>query len=378
MKIKISTLKDALNKIGVFVDQNSTIPACKTVHFSNKGNKASIFATDTCHAGRVFFDTEEKDAFDFCVNYKDMCRCLLMRGDEVELTRFSDRKMPNGDTADGIDFKSGRTKVACVEQKFDELKKVEEKCQLPSDCPNCAMNVKILKKAFTESKFGKEKNCTPQDPWIGGVHLKADGDSLYIEATNRSVVSAWKSPQPVLEGMEMDKANAIMMDKGINALMKYNDDENVSIYFDDGQIVMASKSMEAYTRSINAVFPDTSPLFKHEVIAAYEIDLAEAKSMLKQFDDKTFDAINLSFHENEVEFFSSENNCSVNDAMPCTRISGDDQEVCLTTTFLHDIVNNISGQKLRIEFLSKGKNNILSYVGEDGSYGLLSPRKRAR
>jgi len=379
MKIKISTLKDAMNKIGVFVDQNSTVEACKTIHFSNKDNKASIFATDTCHAGRVFFETDERDAFDFCVNYSDLCRCVYMRGDEVEFKRFSDRRMPNGETASGIDLNCGRTKIACVEQKLGKLEKFEKGCKIPTDCPSFAMNAKILKKAVSESKFGKEKSCTPQDPWIGGLHMKADGDSLYIEATNRTIVTAWRSPQPVLEGMEPEKADTILMDKGINALMKYNDDENVSVYFGNGQVVMASDTMETYTRSISAEFPNTSPLFKKECVASYEISLADAKAMMRQFDDKSFGFIDLSFRENEVEVSGSDSNCSVDDAIPCKRLSGGDQEVCVTTRIFNEIINTIAGEKLRIDFLSQGsKSSILSYVGEDGAYGLLSPRKRAR
>jgi len=130
MKINKSKLSKALKQIGIFVGKNSPTEYVSLVHFTNKNNKAVVFATDMLSAGRVSFDTEEADEFDFCTEYTNLIQAVKIRNKEITVEKFFDRVGENGEKTTGIEFFDDKTKFVYPLRSSDELLEIETKTAL--------------------------------------------------------------------------------------------------------------------------------------------------------------------------------------------------------------------------------------------------------
>lgn len=376
MKIDKNKLSKALKQIGIFVGKNVVNQNASLVHFKNKDNKAMIFATDFASAGRAYFETDEANEFEFCIEYNQLAQAKRVRGKEIEAVIFNDRELDNGMKVSGIEFFDDKTKFTWSLHDPAELVGIENATSIP-DVPFFEIDAKTLKNALKEAGYArneKESQCI----YINGVNLIINGKSVSMASTDRHRIASWKSIQENIEGIDETSMTGILSPKTIQSVALFDDDEIVKIYIEDSKIVLVSDTLEAYATKIQCDYPDISKFFEKEVLSSYEISSKDVIESLSIIEGLKTNSLRLEFSEDNVKI-TAKNNLGDNvvDYFACKRIAGNDEDIWLDPVLFMDIFKNVENEKMALEFRDMGNNfKILSYVSDDGAYGMLAPQRK--
>ena len=378
MKIDKSKLTKALKQIGIFIGKTNIDKTVSFVHFRNEDNKAMLFATDFASAGRAYFDTDEKDVFEFCIEYNQLMQTVRARGNELTATIFTDRAGENGEKMSGIEFTDGKSKFEWALHENDSLKAQEDASVIPTDIPYFEIDAKTLKNAIRESGFARNEKDT-QTPYITGVNFVGCGDDLTMVSTDRHRVAGWKKPNSEsLEGMVANTVSGIMSPKTIASISLYDDEDTVRVYMEESKIVLVSDKLEAYASKILCNFPDVQRMFKNDIVSEYKLSAKALKESI-EIVVANDDTIQMDFKEDSITIRSvrGSGDGMLDDTFPCERVKGFDESVLVKPTDLLDVVKNTSDDNLTIAFRPLDNNfKMLSYSLEDGAYGLIAPKKR--
>lgn len=376
MKIDKNKLSKALKQIGIFVGKNVINQNASLVHFKNKDNKAMIFATDFASAGRAYFETEETDEFEFCIEYAQLLQAKRIRGKEIEINIFENRELDNGMKVNGIEFFDDKTKFTWSLHDPEELIGIEKATSIP-EVPFFQIDAKTFKNALREAGYArneKESQCI----YINGVNFTTNGDNVSMASTDRHRIASWSSVQQNIEGVDNTSMSGILSPKTIQSVGLFDDDEVVKIYIEDSKIVLVSDSLEAYATKIQCEYPDVSKFFEKPVLSSYEISSKDVIESLSIIEGIKTNSLRLEFTEDVVKI-TAKNNIGDNvvDYFACKRIAGNDEDIWLDPVLFMDIFKNIDNEKMTLEFRDMGNSfKILSYVSDDGAYGMLAPQRK--
>lgn len=370
MKIEKNKLSKALKQISIFVGKNVVNQNASLVHFKNKDNKAMIFATDFASAGRAYFETDEVEEFEFCIEYNQLAQAKKIRDKEINMRIFEE------DGNKGIEFFDNKTTFTWALHDPAELVGIENSTVIP-DVPYFEISAKILKNALKESGYARNEKET-QTLYITGVNFTTDGTNVSMSSTDRHRIASWKSKQEVIEGMEGTSMTGILSPKTVQSVSLFDDDETVKIYIEESKIVLVSSSLEAYATKIQCSYPDVSKFFEKSILSSYNIqskDVVESLSIIEGINTKS---LRLEFTENQVKITAkSDNGDNVVDYFSCTRTQGEDEDIWLDPVLFMDIFKNIDNDNMTLEFRDMGNNfKILSYTSDDGAYGMLAPQRK--
>jgi DNA polymerase III sliding clamp (beta) subunit (PCNA family) len=376
MKIDKNKLSKALKQIGIFVGKNIVNQNASLVHFKNKDNKAMIFATDFASAGRAYFETEEVDEFEFCIEYNQLVQVKKIRDKEINVEIFQDRINENGAKESGIEFYDNKTKFTWALHNPAELIGIETATIIP-EVPYFEINAKTFKNALKEAGYARNEKET-QTLYITGVNFITDGSMVSMASTDRHRIASWKSKQEVIEEMDSVEMSGILSPKTVQSVSLFDDDEMIKIYIEESKIVLVSDSLEAYATKIQCAYPDISKFFDKSILSSYSIqskDVVESLSIIEGINTKS---LRLEFSENQVKITAkSDNGDNVVDYFACNRVTGNDEDIWLDPALFMDIFKNIDNDNMIIEFRDTGNNfKILSYVSDDGAYGMLAPQRK--
>ena len=378
MKIDKSKLTKALKQIGIFVGKNSLDKTVSFVHFRNESNRAMLFATDFVSAGRAYFDTDEAETFEFCIEYNQLLQTVRARGKTLDATIYSDRENENGEKVTGIEFTDGTSKFNWSLRDNDSLKAQEDATKVPVDAPYFEIDAKTMKSAMKEAGFARNEKDT-QTPYVTGVNFEGCGASLSMVSTNRHRVAGWKRPSPEqLDGMEANKVGGVLSPKTIASIDLYDDSDKMRIYITDTQIVIVSDTLEAYASKIMCNYPDIKQMFDKEEISSYRLSAKELKESIEIVLGSE-DSVSLHFREGSVTVSSKSlsGDGMTDDTFPCERLSGGDEEILVKANDLLDVVRNVLDDTLTISFRMLGNGHkMLSYSADDGAYGIMAPMTR--
>ena len=361
MKIDRAKLSKALNRIGMFVGKNAISPATSMVHFKNLNNKATVFATDLNSAGRAHFDTEEPGDFEFCVDYQQMMMASRMRGKAIDVT-FEE--------GNALKFSDGRTEFSFESKDKDSLSKMEEATVIPEG-KSFKISGKDLKKAVAWGGYARnEKNA--QYPFITGVHFMSNGESIDMNSTDRQRIAGWKRGSTVnIDGSQEEMMDGIMSPQNIKSVSLFDDDEEISLYITDTQIILVSDECEAYASKINCEYKDISPFFTVPVKSSYTVKTKDVMESLGIYDDKS-NWLKLNFSDGKVKVEALCAGGKVYDEFDCTKVSGDNVNCTFDIKKFKDIFNNVKAEEMTIEFRQLNERTpVMTYQTDDGAYGML-------
>lgn len=378
MKIDKSKLTKALKQIGIFIGKNNIDKSVSFVHFRNENNRAMLFATDFVSAGRAYFDTDEKDVFEFCIEYNQLMQTVRARGNELTATIYTDRENEDGEKMSGIEFTDGKSKFEWALHENDSLKSQEDVSVIPNDIAYFEIDAKTLKNAIKESGFARNEKDT-QTPYITGVNFVGCGSDLTMVSTDRHRVAGWKKPNSeTLEGMTANTVSGILSPKTIASINLYDDDDMVKVYIAESKIVLVSNNLEAYASKILCNFPDVQKMFKNKVVSEYKLSAKALKESI-EIVVANDDTIQMDFNEDSITIRSvrGSGDGMLDDTFPCERISGSDESVLIKPTDLLDVVKNTNDDNLTIAFRPLDNSfKMLSYALDDGAYGIIAPKKK--
>ena len=378
MKIEKAKLSKALKQIGIFIGKNNIEKSVSFVHFRNENNRAMLFATDLFSAGRTYFDTDESELFEFCIEYEQLLQTVRARGSELTATIYKDKENENGEKVSGIEFTDGKSKFDWALHETDSLKPQEEASVIPTDIPYFEIDAKTLKNAIKESGFARNEKET-QTPYITGVNFVGCGSDLTMMSTDRHRVAGWKRPtSETLEGMEANTVSGILSPKTISSIGLYDDGDTIKVYIAESKIVLVSDNLEAYASKILCDFPNVQKMFDADVVASYKLSAKALKESIEIVIGKD-DIIQMDFNKDSVTVTASlaAGNGKTDDTFPCERISGEDQSIFINPNDVLDIVKNTTDDNMTIDFRPMGNGfNMLSYKIDDGAYGIIAPKKK--
>lgn len=378
MKIEKAKLSKALKQIGIFIGKNNIDKSVSYVHFRNENNRAMLFATDLFSAGRTYFDTDEPELFEFCIEYEQLLQTVRARGSELTATIYKDKENENGEKVSGIEFTDGKSKFDWALHENDSLKPQEEASVIPTDIPYFEIDAKTLKNAIKESGFARNEKET-QTPYITGVNFVGCGSDLTMMSTDRHRVAGWKRPtSETLEGMEANTVSGILSPKTISSIGLYDDGDTIKVYIAESKIVLVSDNLEAYASKILCDFPNVQKMFDAAVVASYKLSAKALKESIEIVIGKD-DIIQMDFNKDSVTVTASlaAGNGKTDDTFPCERISGEDQSIFINPNDVLDIVKNTTDDNMTIDFRPMGNGfNMLSYKIDDGAYGIIAPKKK--
>lgn len=376
MKIDKNKLSKALKQISIFVGKNVVNQNASLVHFKNKDNKAMIFATDFASAGRAYFETDEAEDFEFCIEYNQLSQVKKIRDKEINVEIFNDRENEKGEKESGIEFFDNKTKFTWALHDPFELINIENNTIIPN-VSFFEIDAKTLKNALKESGYARNEKET-QNLYITGVNFITDGSNVSMSSTDRHRIASWKSKQEVFEGMEANKINGILSPKTVQSVSLFDDDEKIKIYIEESKIVLVSSSLEAYATKIQCEYPDISKFFEKPIVSSYNIQSKDVVESLSIIDGINTKSLRLEFFENQVKITAkSDSGDNVVDYFACTRVKGENDDIWIDPIMFMDIFKNVDNNNMTIEFRDMGNNfKILSYTSEDGAYGMLAPQRK--
>lgn len=370
MKIDKVKLSKALNKIGIFVGKNNISPKTFLVHFKNINNKAVVFASDLNSAGRAYFDTDEADDLEFCIEYEQLMQAIKIRSKEISV-EFVENQEGNRK----IKFYDNRTYFSWPTRENDSLAEIESISIVPNE-PHFQILGKELKKAIAEGGYAREDKDN-QYPFVTGVHFVSKGDSVDIHSTDRKRIAGWKSrATQEIEGMEGNIMDGILSPQNIKSVVLFDDDEQISLYITDSQIILVSSNLEAYASKINCEYKDISPFFEKPISCSYSVKVNDVLESIGIIDSKDCNWISLEFKEPEVLVEASYKEGNIHDSFECKKISGENAKGYFEIKKLKDIFSNVKSEEIILEFRELNERiTVLTYHTEEGGYGMLGQYK---
>ena len=375
MIIEKTKLIKALKQISIFVGKKSKNQSASLIHFINENNKAMIFATDFFSVGRTYFETNETERFEFCIEYAQLNQVTKIRDKEINVEIFQDKELPNGEKASGIEFYDNKTKFTWTLHDPEELVAIENKTVIPDDVPFVEINAKLFKSALKEAGYARDEKNT-QNPFITGVNFIFDGKNISFVSTDRHRIACWKQSQ---EEEKEEQINGIFSPKIIQSVALFNDDEQIKIYITENQIILVSDSLEAYATKIKCDYPDINKFFEKPILSSYEISSSEVMESLTIIDGINTTSLRLQFENDKVKITAkNEFGDNVEDYFSCKKMSGtDNDDIYIDPVLFTDIFKNISNTAMVLEFREMSKDfKILSYLSDSGAYGMLAPQRK--
>ena len=381
MKIEKAKLSKALKQIGMFIGKNNTVDRSVTrVHFKNENKRAMIFASDLASSGRTYFDTDEVEPFEFCIEYVNLLQTVRARGSELTATIYKGRKNENGEDEDGIEFTDGKTKFDWALFDVNSLALQESASVIPTNVPYYEIDAKTLKNAIKEVGYARREG-DEQAPYLAGTNFIGCGEDLTLVSSDRFRVACWKrtNTTQAFEGMEPKEVSGILSAKAIASIGLYDDDDTIKVYLADSKVVLVSDRLEAYVAKIMCPYPNLMKMFECEKVATYKLSAKALKESLEIILDKD-EIIKLDFNKDSVTVSTmcKSGNGAREDTFPCECIDGGAQSITVGPNNILDIVKNSIEDEMTIDFLGITKNEkfstVFSYSFGDGAFGMLAPK----
>lgn len=367
IKINKSKLSKALKQISIFVGKNIVNQNAALVHFFNKDKKAMIFATDFASAGRVYFDTEYDEEFEFCIDYNQFLQAKRIRSSEIEVEIINN---------DIIEFYDDKTKFTLSLHNVEELVNIEKSTVIP-DIDFFEIEAKTFKEALKKAGYARNEKDT-QNIYINGVNFTVSGDNVSMASTDRHRIAVWKNLQESFDMQDEKIITGVLSPKTIDSVNLFDDNEKIKIYIEESKIVIVSSSFEAYATKIQCTYPDINKFFTNDIISSYEVLSKDVLESLSIIEGVKTNSLRLEFMEDAIKI-TAQNIAGDNvvDYFSCKKITGNSEDIWVDPVLFMDVFKNVDSESIILEFREINNNfKILSYSTNDGAYGMLAPQRK--
>lgn len=369
MKIEKKKLADSLKKLGLFVSKNGILPPM--VHFVNVAGKVTMFATDKQNAARVYFDTEEQENMDFCLNFEQLVQATKIRNKDIMVELFKDRQNENGEKISGVEFKDEKTKFVFAIKDGSELADMEKACTAPTENA-IVLKASVLQDAIRRAGFARNEKDTNKG--MNGVNFTNDEKNVItFVSTDRSRIAVCRQPN----GLEIETAfvTGIMSPKTIASIGCFEEDADINLFVTDTSFILISKAFESYSPKINSTFPDTSKFFATGVEQAYKVSPKDVLESIDIVKDKSSKDMCMEFFGDRIHIFTKVDSSTIlEDNVICERIAGtEDKKVWVNPFLFEEIFKNFADTKE--DFFIQFRKDVPAIAYECGVYhGMIAPR----
>lgn len=355
MIVEKGKLRNALNKISVFVDKEVNGVGSKIL-FTSKDGIASLIGCDGNNVGIFSFPVGETEEFAFVTEFKAMAAAASLRGD-VKI-----------DYKDGtVTISQGETSMVFPASDKDtfafEEKNIEENNSIEIDSTQ-------FKKLIAKVSYARKEKETRA--FITGVNLSFDGTYLKSESTDalRLLKNFTK-----LENFGEVKFAGVLSPKCIKAIETMDDNKNITIKMNASAISFQADDMKIYMPMLNCSYPDSSKFFQFEKKATFVLDkekVLESMEILALSENKAMFCKKV---DNRILFSMEDGISDVKDKIDMESSEGENFEFTLDFEHFRDIFRNLKDGS-KVTFIWSDSGSQIIFQDEVNLEGVVMPLRK--
>ena len=355
MIVEKGKLKNALNKISVFVDREVNGVGSKVL-FAAKDGVVSLIAGDGSNVGVFKFKVADNSELAFVIEHKQLVAAAGLRGDITLEYKEGVLKIVQGDTTMIFAASDGDTFA------FEE-KNIED-----GGC--IKLNSTKFKKLISKVSYArKEKDSRP---FVTGVNLSFDGTNLKAESTD---ALRFLRDFTAVEGFGDVNFSGVLSPKCIKAIESMDDDVEVSILMNENAVGFVSEDMKIYLPKLNCPYPDASRFFIFEAAATFVLDKAKVLESMEILALSENKALLCKKVEGKMLFSMEDGVSDVKDKIEIESSEGVDFEFCLDFEIFRDIFRNLKDSS-KVTFSWKDPLSTVLFKDEENLEGVVMPLKK--
>lgn len=232
------------------------------------------------------------------------------------------------------------------------------------------LDTKLFGDIINETAFA----CSDKEtkPVLTGVNLRANGNILYINATD-----SYRLASKTVDLNEELYFNITIPAKYLNEVYhSLNDEEKVNISIDNQKILFNFKDSLIQTRLLDDAFPDTARLIPNDFNQILTID---SNKLLRSISNSSFiksdgkNIIKLSINNEKVEINSLNQAVSYHDEVEIINYIGNPLEISCSGKYLEDALKAFNTDEIKLCFSGELKPIIIKDDNNKDLIQLVSP-----
>lgn len=353
MKFVVSSteLLSHLSAIGKVISSKNTLPILDNYLFQLEENKLTITASDLESTLITGIELDNTDGEGKIAVPAKLLNDTLKEFPEQPLTF-----QINGDTF-GIEIFSANGKFSIVGQNGDDYP------QLPSLKEDVAASVSVSHEALL-SGINKTLFATADDelrPVMNGIFIEMSADDMTFVASDAHKLVRYKR-----KDVKAEMDSSFILPKKPASLLKNllpKEEFDVKLSFDDKNAIfeltnyrLICRLVEGNYPSYNSVIPTKNP----NKLTIDRLELYNTAKRVSVFSNQASNLIKLNMNENQLVVSAQDVDFSISavERLKC-QYEGDEMEIGFKSTFLLEILSNLSSSDVKIELSDPTRAGLL-------------------
>ena len=371
-KISQNKLLELLGIVGKAVSNTSPIPSMLGIKFDVKEDELILTGTDS----DISIQVSQKKEEGFTYDVMEEGSIVINKSYINEIIRRMDSDVVNFETVDG-----NLTRISGDKAQFDiNGFSANDYPVIDFTAPEKEFSLAApkLKKLINQTYFAAHFSETR--PILTAVHMENRNNHLLTVATNSYRLAQKEEEVDIPFDFQLN----IMAKSLLEVSRSFNDDEVVTIAFNEKKAQFFNDRIKIQTRLIEGVYPDTSKLipdkFEYELILNKR-DLLNAISrctFIKNDEDK-YATLFLEIKNGEVELYSESVEIgSFQETLNPISWQGKDFEISFSSKYVEDALNGIDGEEIHIQFVGNMQAIVMTSPEDPGVVQLVLPLRVRR
>lgn len=359
-------LLKSLALVSGVVERRQTKPVLGNILFIISDNQLTLTGTDTEIEISSRLAINNLDAIDGKVTVPakklvDICRSLS-DGSEI-LFAFANDK---------VDITSGNSRFVLSTLPADEFPNVEESNAVFS----VSIQQKQLKKLIESTAFAMASEDVRY--YLKGMLLEA-GNGYIRSVTTDGHRLALSTQKVDLTNVD-EPVQIIVPRKGIHELSRaaVGDESVMEICFGQNHLTAKTDNYSFVTKLIDGKYPDyrrVIPSAGQNVLIGSRVELKEAFQRSAVLLDEKFRGIRLKIADNQIELSSHNPDQEQAEDKVAVDYVGDAIEIGFNVSYLIDVTNALSGEKVKISLSDSNSSALLEDAQDDSSIYVVMPMR---
>lgn len=354
MKIEKAKLKNALNKISVFVEKEANGTSSKIL-FSANGGKASITVCDGTNIGIFSFPIEDQSNLAFVTEHKPFAMAMALRGDLDFEYKDNVLKITQGESV--VRYAATDADTYAFEEKSIE------------DGQSIKIDSSILKKLIGKVSYArKEKDARV---FVTGVNLSCKGSQLKAESTDAlRMLRNYTTIENT--GVEFQ---GVLSAKCIRAIETMDENKEIVLSMNESAVSFLSDDMKVYVPKLNCKYPDSTRFFEIDQKATFVLDKDKTLETIEFLSCSENKALLCRRSDNRVLFSMEDGISDVKDIIDMDSVSGSNFEFCMDFENFRDIFRNLKDGN-KVTFCWSDPLSIILFKDEENLEGVVMPLRK--
>ena len=368
MKFSVSKkeLLNALNLSVRAISANTPLPALSGIKFIVGLDELTLISSDSNISIKTVINANDDTN---TLSISEDGDVIIDAKNLLDMVRRIDNDKIYFETIDGTLIKIYGDKS---EYKINGMRAFEyPDINFESNVDSFELNTKLLGDIISETAFACSDKETTK-PVLTGVNLRANGNILYINATD-----SYRLASKTVDLNEELYFNITIPVKYLNEVYhSLNEEEKVNVYIDNQKILFKFKDSLIQTRLLDDAFPETSRLIPNDFSQVLTVD---SNKLLKAISNSSFiksdgkNVIKLTIDNEKVDIDSLNQAVSYHDEVEVINYTGNPIEISCSGKYLEDALKAFNTNEIKLCFSGELKPIIIKDDNNKDLIQLVSP-----